>query len=278
MDRGCSPGNAPKPHQRHVHRNLRHLSQFEQFLRGAREHHAAADIENRLLGLRDGFSRLLDLPLIPFIHRIVAADGDGIRIGKFRLRHGHVFRNIHQHRPWAPRRRDIEGFFDRRRQIVHIFHEKIVFRAGTAQADIVCFLKRIVADQAGRNLSAETDQRHGIHIGIRQRRNHVGHAGSGGHQTHARLCRSPWHSLRPYGPRPAHGGSRSLQYLSVDGACRKSSERPRREAQKSVFTPSRLRHSMRISAPVSFMTEPPSIPPVRTGRGIRHNMIRCGSS
>ena len=168
----------PKPHQRHVDRHMSQLSQLHQFLRGPRENDTAADIQYRLLRLRHGFSRLFDLPLISFIHGVVTTDGDGTRIGKFRLVHGYVFGNVDQHRPWSPRRRNVERFFDGRSQIGHVFHQKIVLGARTAQTDIICLLECIVSNQASRNLPRKTDHRHGIHVGISQRRNNIGHTGS----------------------------------------------------------------------------------------------------
>ena len=43
---------------------------------------------------------------------------------------------------------------------------------------LVRFLERVVPDQAGRDLPAEAHQRNGVHIGIGQGGDHVGHSGS----------------------------------------------------------------------------------------------------
>ena len=84
---GMFAGKCAEAHQSHVDRDLRHLGQFEQFLRGAGEHHAAAHIENRLFGLGNRFSRLLDLPLIALVRWVIPSDRHRTRIAEIRFGH-----------------------------------------------------------------------------------------------------------------------------------------------------------------------------------------------
>ena len=63
-----------------------------------------------------------------------------------------------------------------------------MFGAGPADADVVRFLKRVVADERGRNLTGESDQRHGVHESVRQSGHDIGHAGTGSYQHHSRFA------------------------------------------------------------------------------------------
>ena len=137
-------GEGPQGHQGLVHGDLGHLGQFAHLRRSAGQLHAPANVQDRPASLHDGIGGLLDFPLAAFIGRIIAANRDGVRIFKFGLVHGNIFGNIHQHGTGSAGGRDVERFFDGLRQVVHVLHQKIIFRAGTAEPDVVGFLKGIV--------------------------------------------------------------------------------------------------------------------------------------
>ena len=179
----------PESHEGHVDGNIHQFGQLDKLFGSPGEHNPSADIQDRLPGFGDGLGRLLDLPFVSVVRRVVPSDRDGPRIREVGLVHGHVFGNVHQNRSRPAGRRDVEGLFDRHSEIIDILHQEIVLGAGTAQTDIVRLLKGIISDQARRHLAGKADKRDRIHRGIHQRRDDIAHAGSGGHQRDARFSR-----------------------------------------------------------------------------------------
>ena len=100
----------------------------------------------------------------------------------------HVLGHVDQHRAGTAGGRDIERLVQHLGEIVDVAHQPVVLGAGPGDADGVAFLERVVADQMRRHLPGDADQRNRIHQRIGQRRHHVGGAGTGGHQHHARLA------------------------------------------------------------------------------------------
>ena len=76
----------------------------------------------------------------------------------------------------------------RARQIGNGLHQIIVFGAGPGDADGVAFLKGVVADEVGRHLPGDHDQRNRIAQRIGQAGHRVGGARSGGDQHGADLA------------------------------------------------------------------------------------------
>jgi len=74
------------------------------------------------------------------------------------------------------------------RQIADAFHQVVMLGAGTRDADGVGLLEGIVADEMGRHLAGQADNRDGIHQGVGQTGHRVGRAGAGGHQHCAHLA------------------------------------------------------------------------------------------
>ena len=74
------------------------------------------------------------------------------------------------------------------RELVDVLDQPVVLGAGPRDADRVAFLESVGADQRGRHLAGEADQRDRIHQRVLQRRHRIGGAGSGGHQHDARLA------------------------------------------------------------------------------------------
>jgi hypothetical protein len=63
-----------------------------------------------------------------------------------------------------------------------------MFRARTADADIIRFLKRIVTNQVCRHLPRESNQRNRIHVSIGQTGDDIGHSGSRSDEHDPRLA------------------------------------------------------------------------------------------
>lgn len=100
----------------------------------------------------------------------------------------HVLRHVDQHRARPARGRDVECLVQDLGEIVDVAHQPVVLGAGTRDAHGVAFLERVIADQMGRHLAGDADQRDRIHQRVRQRRHHVGGAGAARHQHDARLA------------------------------------------------------------------------------------------
>ena len=81
--------------------------------------------------------------------------------------------------------RHINGLVQDARQVVHRFDQVIVLGAGPGDAGGIRFLEGVVADQVGRHLPGQADDRYGVHERVGQSGHRVGGAGSGGDQNRA---------------------------------------------------------------------------------------------
>ena len=180
-----------EPHQGVGDGIARHVHELGEQLRRLRPgiDHAAAGVEDRLLGIGDQLDRLLDLcgvgldlrAIALVLHRLV---GRHIVV----LVHQHVLGQVDDDRPGAARARDVEGLVDRARQIGDRLHEIIVLGAGPRDARGVGLLEGVVADQMGRHLAGQADDGDGIHQRIGEAGHRVGGARTRGHQHHAHLA------------------------------------------------------------------------------------------
>ena len=183
-------GERAQGHQGLVHGDLGQLGQFANLRRCAGQLHAAADVDDGPARLHDGVGGLFDLPLAAFIGRVVAANRDRVRILEIDLVHGNVLGNVHQHGTGSAGGRDVERFLDGLRQVIHVLHQEIIFCTGAAEPDVISFLKGIVPDERSGDLAGKAHHGHGIHVGIGQRGDHVGHAGTRRNQGHSGFPRS----------------------------------------------------------------------------------------
>ena len=87
------------------------------------------------------------------------------RVIKIHLRAENVGSDVHYHRPRPPRPGDEKRLFDRPKQILRTLDEIIMLRDRRRDTADVRFLERILADDGGRHLSGETNERNRIHIG-----------------------------------------------------------------------------------------------------------------
>ena len=75
-----------------------------------------------------------------------------------------------------------------RGEFVDVLHQPVVLGAGPRDADRVAFLEGVGADQRGRHLAGQADQRDRIHQRVLQRRHRIGGARARGHQHDAGLA------------------------------------------------------------------------------------------
>ena len=169
-----------EPHQRRRDRKPRRAHKLAQQHRSVRAgiDDAAAGIENRLLRRRHHLDRvpnaleialelgLIGLVLDVFLERVGAA-------GEL-----HVLRNVNDHRAGPAVRSDIEGLVQDARQIVDAAHEIIVLGAAAGDAGRIAFLEGVGADQMGRHLAGDADQRDRVHERVGEPGDGVGRARS----------------------------------------------------------------------------------------------------
>ena len=177
-------------HQRRCDREARHLNQFAQQFRCFRTgiDHAAAAVDHGTARRREQRHGLADLRRIAFYARVIG--NMHVRLARRMIGAGrelHILRHVHHNRTRTARGRDVERFVQHLRQIVDVAHQPVVLGAGACDADGVAFLERVIADQMGRHLPGDADQRDRVHQRIGQRGHHVGRAGPRGDECHARL-------------------------------------------------------------------------------------------
>ncbi len=166
-------GERTPGHERGDNRRAGSLCQGEQLLRSAGADDATADVEHRLLGLRDQLSRSLDLLPVGFGHRPVPRQIDLRRPDERRLGLLGILRDVHQHGTGATRRGDLVGSRDRAGDVFGTLDQEGVLRDRHRDPHDVGFLERISAHEAREDLARDAQQRHGVHVGIRDRRDEV---------------------------------------------------------------------------------------------------------
>ena len=112
--------------------------------------------------------RLIGLVLDVLLERVGAA------------RELHVLGNVDDHRTGPAVRGDIEGFVQDARQVVDAAHEIIVLGAAAGDAGRIAFLERVGADEMGRHLAGDADERNRVHQRVGEPGDGVGRAGAGG--------------------------------------------------------------------------------------------------
>ena len=76
----------------------------------------------------------------------------------------YILCHVDDHDTGTPRTRDVERLLYHTRDVAHILDEVVVLRDRRRNADDVRLLKRILAYVGIRNLSRNTDHRHGVHM------------------------------------------------------------------------------------------------------------------
>ena len=162
-------GKGAQPHQRRGDREAGELDQLaQQVARGlAGIDHAAAGVEQRPLGVRHQLDRLLDLLDVAFDLRLVAGVREILRLGIDALGELDVLRDVDHHRARASARGDVEGLVQHARQVLDALDQIIVLGARPRDADGVAFLEGVVADQVGRDLAGDADDRDRVAQGHR---------------------------------------------------------------------------------------------------------------
>ena len=192
MPRKCGSlaGKRAEPHQGQGARRIDQPHEFGEPGAGLRAgiDQPAAAVEQRLFRRRDQLDRLGDARRVGRCLRPVGLVPRLLGRGVSPQREQHVFRQIDDDRAGPPALRDIKRLVQNAREIGDILDQIIVLGAGPGDAGRVGFLKRVVADQMGRHLPGQADDRDQIHQRVGQPGHRVGRAGAAGHQHDADLA------------------------------------------------------------------------------------------
>ncbi|KAK72916.1 hypothetical protein L573_2108 [Bordetella holmesii H620] len=166
------------------------VHQVAQGLGGIGQDHAAARVDHGTLGVQQHLHGLLDLALVPLVHRRVRAHRD-LALGRrvLALRDGDVLRDIDQHGAGTAGAGDEEGTAHGLGQVLDVAHQEVVLDAGTRDAHGVAFLEGILADGRSRHLAADDDHGDGVHVGGGDAGDGIGDARTAGHQAYAHFLR-----------------------------------------------------------------------------------------
>ena len=172
-------------------RDLGQVRQLAQLGRGVRGDRAAAHVEHRPLGPHHRAGRLLDLPGMPLVGRVVRAQVHALRVLEVPLLDQDVLGQVDVDRPRAPGGGDVERLLDDRGEVLAVLHQEVVLGGRARDADVVGLLERVVADRGRRHLPGEGDDRDRVHQRVLERGDQVGRGRSGGDETDTDLAGRP---------------------------------------------------------------------------------------
>ena len=187
---GMTRRKSAQAHQGRGDRGARQFLQLAQQFRCARTRidHAAAGVEDRRLGIGDQLDCLGNVAFAALVGRVVA-DRTLRRAFAPRCRGDlHVLGNVDHDRARAAGRGDLERLVHDGGQFRRVLHQIVVLGAVAGDADGIGFLERVRADQAGRDLAGDDDQRDRIHEGIGNAGDRIRRARAGRDQDHAGLA------------------------------------------------------------------------------------------
>ncbi len=181
----CS-GKTSKPHKGHRNRYLGILGKVRDLLVSAGYNNAATGYDHRPRGLGNHARRLGYHELVALVRRLVAPY---VHLGpdEIGLPRRHVLWQVNEHRAGPSRSGDMKSLFHRRRKVVNVLHEEVVFCAWSRNSNYVCFLKGVVSYQQGGHLSGHHHQGHGVHRGRRDASNCIRRARARSDEHHAGL-------------------------------------------------------------------------------------------
>ena len=111
---------------------------------------------------------------------LVAGQVDLRRPGERALTLQHVLRDVDEHRPGSSTRCDVKRLGHHARDVVTVADQEVVLGHRHRDAGDVGLLERVRADQRPPDLPGDRDHRDRVHVGVGQRCDEVGGAGTGG--------------------------------------------------------------------------------------------------
>ena len=149
---------------------------------------AAAGIEQRALGVPHRLDRGLDALEVALELRPIALVLEVLRPGIDALGELDILRDVDDNRARPAALGDVECLVQHARQVGDALHQIIVLGTGPGDADRVAFLEGIVADEMGRHLPGDDDERDRVAQGVGQPGDGIGRARARGHQHAADLA------------------------------------------------------------------------------------------
>ena len=163
-------GERAAGHQRGHDGDLGQLDEAAQLLAGPGADDAPTDVEDRALGLGDQPGGLADLLAVRAGHRAVAGQVELRRPAEGGARLEGVLADVDEDRARAAGRGDVEGLGDHPRDLVGVGHEVVVLGDRHRDAADVGLLEGVGADRRRADLTGDGDDRHGVHVGVGERR------------------------------------------------------------------------------------------------------------
>ena len=199
-------------HQRICHRGLQLLHKCPHFLRRIGKDGAAAHQDIWLLRRIDECNCPGKLCL-----RNICFLLNRCRYRRLIFGHGrrHIFGHIHQHRAGPAGSGDLEGPADRIRQVIDIFHNKVVLCHRHGDARDIHLLEAVLAKEGHTHVGRDGHNRNRIHIGGGNTGHQVGGTGAGGSHAYAHLAGSPGIAVCRMGSPLLMGGQHMPELISV---------------------------------------------------------------
>ncbi len=181
-------GEGPPRHQGGDDGHPGQLREHAQLLGGAGADDAAADVQHRASRLEDQPRRLAHLLGVRPGHRTVAGQRDLLGPVEGRLPLHRVLGHVDEDGSGPAGRGDVERLGDRARDLGRVGDEEVVLGDRHRDAADVGLLERVRPDRRARDLTGHRDDRHGVHVGVRDRRDQVGRARAAGRHADADLA------------------------------------------------------------------------------------------
>ena len=169
-----------QPHQRRRDRCLGELGKTDQLTVGAADDHATARIDHRALGLRQSLGSRGDLlGMACGVRGVVPGNDRRVRPGVIvDVLPPHVHAHVDQHRTGATGLGDVHGLRDDLREVVGLLDQVAVLDDRQGDTDDVGLLEGVRADARRADLPGQRNHRHGVHVGVGDRRDQVRRAGA----------------------------------------------------------------------------------------------------
>ena len=174
-------------HQRRADRSLQAIRQRQQFFRRAAFEHAAAREQKHLVMRANHTCQFRDRLLRLLAQRRWFFPFQRLRFVVRRFR-GHVFRNVHEHRPRATALCDDKRLAEDSGELVNVLNDVIVLRNRRRDAGDVRLLKAVLADQVHVNVARDEHDGNAVEVGRGNAGHEVGRPRAGGCDADADLA------------------------------------------------------------------------------------------
>ncbi len=186
----------PKAHERQRYRQTNEIDELGEVFCSIAENYPAAGIHDRPPGIVYQVYCFLYLLRMPFVVRTISPELDFTRDDVFGGRCDHILRKVDENRSRPAARCDVESLPDNPREVVHVFHQIVMFRAGPGNSHDIGLLKSIVPDHQGRNLPGKHHEGNRIHICSCDAGHRVRRTRTGSHEAYTGFARSSRITIR----------------------------------------------------------------------------------